>query len=683
MLATSSASGGTITVEDGCMGDLFGKKLNCTANDVRVAEAIDIVVTDPPQPDPQNPVCILGEDVTFSATFKVVATSTASRGDIGLYFATDGDPNSDGAVTGECSISVDDNNPNGTTGGVDLDGDDCRDITAGTSPMFVPVSLTAQCVDVNQDGKMDLPNCVSWRVPGQDEECTTPTDAFPATPSKCNCDVLDLDIAIKPEITIEKKIRVGEGGSFAEIATVDESAYGQKVYFEVSVTNASDLFPVNLFQYADELRKEGTASALDVAQIQDEPNFITDCIANPPFILGPLATRTCTFSVQIETLVLDLLTDVDTVGNYPDIVTVRGEDDFGNQTSDDDPALLVIENLPPVLNLVKIANPTSVIEPGNNVTFSVTVTNNSNPFDPVTLTTLVDDIYGDLNGKGTCSVPQLVQPGGSYNCEFTEFVGGQAISQQTDIIMVEGVDDEGSSATASDSATVDILDSPAMIVVDKTASPDSILEPGAAVRFYVQVANTSAVDVVTITSLIDDIHGNLNGQGTCSVPQVLDPSESYSCDFSAQVNGNAGDSETDTVTACGNDDDIPQNPVCASDSATVNIQDVPPDALLHKTAVSAIVTYVVDVTNTSDAEVLELYTLSDAPYGDITQIGGRVVNTTCSVPQFIAIAGTYSCYFEASMTYQDSPLTDTVTGSIRDDDGNSINRSDNATVELK
>ena len=48
MLATSSASGGTITIEDGCMGDLFGKKLNCTANDVRVAEAIDIVVTDPP-----------------------------------------------------------------------------------------------------------------------------------------------------------------------------------------------------------------------------------------------------------------------------------------------------------------------------------------------------------------------------------------------------------------------------------------------------------------------------------------------------------------------------------------------------------------------------------------------------------------------------------------------------------
>jgi len=74
---------------------------------------------------------------------------------------------------------------------------------------------------------------------------------------------------------------------------------------------------------------------------------------------------------------------------------------------------------------------------------------------------------------------------------------------------------------------------------------------------------------VTITSLVDDIHGDLNGQGTCSVPQTIQPGASYTCQFTAMVTGNAGDVETDTVTAKGTDDE--GYPVEDSDDATVRI----------------------------------------------------------------------------------------------------------------
>ena len=72
---------------------------------------------------------------------------------------------------------------------------------------------------------------------------------------------------------------------------------------------------------------------------------------------------------------------------------------------------------------------------------------------------------------------------------------------------------------------------------------------------------------MTITSLTDDVYGDLDGKGTCDVPQQLAPGASYDCSFSGAVSGNAGSSHTDVVTASGTDDD--GNPVSGDDDATV------------------------------------------------------------------------------------------------------------------
>ena len=60
---------------------------------------------------------------------------------------------------------------------------------------------------------------------------------------------------------------------------------------------------------------------------------------------------------------------------------------------------------------------------------------------------------------------------------------------------------------------------------------------------------------MTISSLTDDVYGNLDGKGTCDVPQTLAPGASYSCAFTGAVSGNAGSTHTDVVTASGKDDD--------------------------------------------------------------------------------------------------------------------------------
>jgi len=88
--------GSPITISDACMQDIAGFGLVCTANDVSLARATNITIT--------HACEYPGDTVTFMATFETVLTAQA-RHDIGIYFATDGDPNHDGALSGQCSIS--------------------------------------------------------------------------------------------------------------------------------------------------------------------------------------------------------------------------------------------------------------------------------------------------------------------------------------------------------------------------------------------------------------------------------------------------------------------------------------------------------------------------------------------------------------------------------------------------
>ena len=195
-----------------------------------------------------------------------------------------------------------------------------------------------------------------------------------------------------------------------------------------------------------------------------------------------------------------------------------------------------------------------------------------------------------------------------------------------------------------------------------------------------EVTNTSTVDDITIDSLIDTPYGDLDGQGDCSLPQALAPSGKYSCSFPITISGMGNTMATDTVAVSGTDDDN-QAVMCGA-SATVNIADVAPDASLVKNALMVVTTYEVVVTNLSTAEDLELTALVDDKFGDITQVQGNVVSTLCSVPQTLAIdGGMYVCTFEGKAIQ--SPHTNTVTGTVEDDEGGSVTPSDSATVTFQ
>ena len=326
--------------------------------------------------------------------------------------------------------------------------------------------------------------------------------------------------------------------------------------FTVVVTNTSNVAltirSLNDNVYGDVTKIPGTTC-----------NAAIGTVLNPS--PGPGNTYTCRFTGAVTGA---------PGSTHTDVVTVVATDATGNQVTDNDDAVVTIVGVPPTITSTKVATPTSLPEPGGTFTFAYTVTN-TGP-DPVTITSLVDDIYGNLNGRGTCAIgARLAANGGTYSCTFTGNFTGNAGASQTDIITTTAVDDRGQTVTSQATATVRITDVPPTITVTKTPDPVSRPEPGGTFRFTVVVTDTSS-EAITITSLTDDIYGDLNGRGSCATGVRLPAGGAYSCAFDGEFRGTAGASQTDIVTVTAVDDDNTRVTAIAKATVTLTPVGTPP-----------------------------------------------------------------------------------------------------------
>jgi len=357
-------------------------------------------------------------------------------------------------------------------------------------------------------------------------------------------------------------------------------------------------------------------------------------------------------------------------------VTAVAEDSSNNQTSASDDEQVTFEDQLPSITVTKTAFPTSIDEPGGSIDFTVQVTNTSG--EAVTLNTLTDDIYGDLNGLGDCATGGSIPAGDSISCTFSGLVFGDAGDQHTNVVSAAATDNEGNEATGEDSAVVTITNVPTLIEVTKTASPTFVSEPGGDVTFTIVVDNLTSEDV-TLTSLVDDVFGDLNGQGDCVVTSPIAGSGSYSCSFTAAVNGDAGFIHVDTVTAIAIDNDGSE--ATDSDSAQVDVVDEVPTIqvikLANPTSVPApvgLVTYDVEVVNNSN-ETVTLTNLVDSQFGDLNGLGD------CATGGTILAGESYSCSFEQTINGQSGDTHyNVIEATVVDNESNETTGSDDAEV---
>ena len=379
------------------------------------------------------------------------------------------------------------------------------------------------------------------------------------------------------------------------------------------------------------------------------------------------------------------------------IVTVTASDDEGNVIQVADREDTVISDVLPTFDLLKTATPTSLPEPGGNVTFTIWLTNTT--IEPITVDDAVDDVYGPLSGLGTCDtlVGITIVPGDTYLCTFVAPVTGTAaLSPYTDTITVSVSDNDGNSVGGDASADVELTNVTPTIRLRKGRTPASLPEPGGVFTFTIRVDNQSAIEDVILTSLDDDIYGDIAVPSnpnivstTCALPQTIPPGGRYDCRFDAEFLGDAGESQRDVVTATAQDDEGTE--VTDTDPATVRITDVPPQISATKSPDPASLpepggdaTFSVEIFNESTVESVELTTLDDDIYGDLTSTAGDIVSTTCVLPQTIAIGSSYACAFVAPVigTAESSPYTDTITATAVDNEDNSAQAQASAQVEL-
>lgn len=214
-----------VCIQDNWQAHGNKQNLTCSANDVRVARATNICVHDGMSGCLAESTCTEGLNVTFTADFEVELTAQ-DRYDIGVYFATDGGGDDGGALTGQCVLNTIDN-VNNTTNFINNDAapDVCGDIDAVHNPQIMQLTITTLCVSNGdeENPQLLLPNCTSWRQPGSNEVCDEAEDAYPGSPSKCNCDD---EFAIA--ITVEDPA-----------ATVTKTAVEACVTYSVSVENTT------------------------------------------------------------------------------------------------------------------------------------------------------------------------------------------------------------------------------------------------------------------------------------------------------------------------------------------------------------------------------------------------------------------------------------------------------------
>ena len=365
-------------------------------------------------------------------------------------------------------------------------------------------------------------------------------------------------------------------------------------------------------------------------------------------------------------------------------VTASGTDNDGTAVSGQDSATVTIANVTPSITVSKSANPTSVSEAGGSVQYTVQIVNNSNAQDPVTVTSLSDNRFGNLNGQGNCTTPQTIQPGASYSCSFSRTISGNAGTTHVNTVTASGTDNDGTAVSGQGSATVTFTFEAPSITVSKSANPTSVPESGGTVQYTVQIVNTSnSQDPVTITSLSDNPFGNLNGQGNCVTPQTIQPGASYSCAFSKTISGNEGTSHINTVTASGTDND--GTAVSGNDDAAVTFTNAPPSIAVTKsadpTSIAAPggdVEYTVQIENTSNAQdPVTINSLTDDKFGNLVTTG------TCNAPGTIQPGNTYTCTFTKNIPGSaGGSHTNTVTASGVDNEGTAVGDSDSATVNF-
>jgi hypothetical protein len=227
---------------------------------------------------------------------------------------------------------------------------------------------------------------------------------------------------------------------------------------------------------------------------------------------------------------------------------------------------------PPTISVGLTATPTARPAPGGSFTYHVTITNTSQ--EPLRVASIDDSVIGDLDNYGTCTTQQTLQPGTTYACDATSVFTGPIGASETHTVDVIALDSDGNAARAADTTSVTItgpvtpppttpITAPPVTVANDglllavTNTPVPSVSPNASSVFdFTIVASNLSPVPVTITSVTDDVYGNVGGSGDCArlIGARVAPRGTVSCTFQGTFSGIDNASQRSVTTVFARDD---------------------------------------------------------------------------------------------------------------------------------
>ena len=169
-------------------------------------------------------------------------------------------------------------------------------------------------------------------------------------------------------------------------------------------------------------------------------------------------------------------------GTYPNSASVTVKDDENNPATDTDSESVTVTDVEPSVTIDKSVDKTTLAEPGGVFNFTITITNTS----PESVTFELTDTQagpwsGTLTAAGTAGA----------TASFTYPITHSDAGSWDNTAKVTVTDNEGKTATASDSETVHVTDEMPTIDVTKVVTSDVVLnEPGGTFDYLIKVTNT-------------------------------------------------------------------------------------------------------------------------------------------------------------------------------------------------
>ena len=441
LLLTTVASGLVLVLPQSataqtCLQDEYNvvnkQKLNCSANDVKVAAVTNIRDLN----GNALSTCIEGSTFSFVADFNVITTANAAnaggRDNIGLYFQTD--PTKATALSGTCvdniiapihacgssgalgAINC------GTSGYQEFDPspDNCGDTSSSVNGNITDTIVVTNflCKAPSGSTTLVLPNCTSWQTPGSSNLCVSnppgfpypaPPAAIPGSPSKCNCEVIPLPITpVTPSVIVQKACTTDQTPGPATFTqnpntqtptscnvgngTTTESG---KATYTVAVTNTTGTSGITIDQICDSAygtiyQVAGFAGVPCAAGTNGTASFGGCTTLDIP--ATGATTATCTFTDNNAQNELTTVTDIATVTGHADVDPAKL---FGPTASNNATSVSVISTeVPSTATVLKGFVGT---EAGcATVRYSVDVQNTSALDETESLSALNDSAYGDV-----------------------------------------------------------------------------------------------------------------------------------------------------------------------------------------------------------------------------------------------------------------------------------------------